>query len=104
MKAEYKGEIEIGDMSMSCAVLEDGTRVISENSIHSNLGTSGGKVRKLRAKMEEDRGAPTPLFLASKALEPFIDKVFEDRHLIPIQYKINDTIHQGYPAEILPKD
>ena len=103
LKAEYRGEIEIGDMTMSCAVLEDGTRIISENSIHNNLGTSGGKVRQLRSKMEEERGAPIPLFLASKALEPFIDKVFDDRHLAPIEYWINDTKHQGYPAEILPK-
>ncbi len=103
LKAEYRGEVVIGDSVISCAVLEDGTRIISENGIHSNLGTSGGKVRQLRDEMERSRQAPVPLFLASKALEPFIDKVFEVRHLTPIEYKSNDKIMVGYPADILPK-
>lgn len=102
-KAEYRGEVTIGDIIMPCAVLEDGTRVISENGIHSNLGTSGGRARQLREEMEKSREAPVPLFLASKALEPFIDKVFKVRHLTPIKYSNNDKIMVGYTADILPK-
>lgn len=103
LRAEYRGEVVIGDSVIPCAVLEDGSRIISENGIHNNLGTSGGKVRQLREKMEKDRETPMPLFLASKALEPFIDKVFEVRHLTPIKYLNNDKIMVGYPADILPK-
>ncbi len=104
LKAEYRGEVVIGDSVMPCAVLEDGTRIISESGIYSNLGSgSGGKVRQLKEKMELDRQSPVPIFLASKALEPFIDKVFNSNHLTPIKYLNNDKIMVGYPADILPK-
>lgn len=103
LKAEYRGEVVVGDMIMPCAVLEDGTRIISENGIYSNLGTSGGGIRKLRDEMQKRGKAPIPLFLASKALEPFIDKVFEVKHLTPIKYENNGKIMMGYPADILPK-
>jgi hypothetical protein len=103
LKAEYKGEVVIGDSVIPCAVLEDGTRVISENGIYNNLGVPGGGVRKLKKQMEKDKGTPIPIFLASKALEPFIDNVFEVRHLTPIKYMSNDNIMVGYPADILPK-
>ena len=89
--AAYKGETKIGDIEISCAVLEDGTRVISEAAIHGNLGTSGGKIRQICSEMEERTGAPIPLFLASKALEPFIHKVFSDGHLEPIEHVNNNS-------------
>lgn len=52
-KAAYRGVVYIGDIEFPCAVLEDGRRVISENGIHGNLGTSGGKVRQIRSEMEK---------------------------------------------------
>ena len=104
LKAEYRGEVIIGDSVIPCAVLGDGTRVISESGIYSNLGSgTGGKIRQLKEKMEKERQSPVPIFLASKALEPFIDKVFEGNHLTPIKYLNNDKIMVGYPADILPK-
>jgi hypothetical protein len=48
-------------------------------------------------------GAPIPLFLASKALEPFISAVFDGWNLTPISYKNGRQVMTGYPAEILPK-
>lgn len=102
-KATHKGELTIGDIAIPCAVLEGGKRVISETGIHNHLGTTGGKVRQLRSEMVEKIGAPIPLFLSSKALEPFIPLVFEDGHLSPISYKIGRQVMTGYPAEILPK-
>lgn len=101
--ARYKGVITIGEIEIPCAVLEDGTRLISEIGIHNNLGTTGGKVRQLRAEMENSLGVPIPLFLASKPLEPFIYKVFENRHLSPVEYLNNNVIIRGYDASILPK-
>ncbi|MDR7693195.1 P63C domain-containing protein [Riemerella anatipestifer] len=103
LKAIHKGELKIGDITMSCAVLEDGTRIIGENGINGHLGVSGGKNYKLRQKMVEKRGGPLPIFLASTALNPFIDKVFDESDLIPVKYKVGDNISVGYKAEILPK-
>ncbi len=104
-KSEYKGELEIGDMKLSCAVLNDGTRVITESSIIKNLGSVGGKNYKLRSKITGNEGeGPIPLFLSSKAIKPFINEVFEDKDLLPIIYTTDGTNKlQGYDANILPK-
>lgn len=102
-KADYRGELEIGDMKISCAVLEDGTRIISENSIVRYLGSVGGKNYKLRAK-ENNNIDFLPLFVASKAIQPFIDEVFNKEDLLPISYTTDGKNRQkGYDATILPK-
>ena len=103
LQAQYKGELEIGDFKISCAVLSDGTRVIGESGINRHLGVSGGKNYRLRDKMEEDRGGPVPIFLASKAIEPFIYDTFDDSDLTPITYISNRKEYVGYNASILPK-
>ena len=102
-KAKYRGVITIGDIEIPCAVLEDGTRLISETGIHSNFGASGGKARKIRRELVKEREAPIPLFLASKPLEPFIEAVFQGGNLEPLEYTNNGTITRGYNALILPK-
>jgi hypothetical protein len=104
-KSEYKGELEIGDMKLSCAVLDDGTRVISESSIIKNLGSVGGKNYKLREKSSSNEGeGPIPLFLSSKAIKPFIYEVFDEEDLVPIIYTTDGKNQmQGYNATILPK-
>jgi len=105
LKAEYKGEINLGDMKMSCAVLEDGTRVISEAGLVKNLGSSGGKNYKLRDKQSDNKEmGPMPMFVSSKALEPFILGVFEPKDLKPIIYTTDGKNKlQGYDATIIPK-
>lgn len=105
LQADYKGEINLGDIKMSCAVLEDGTRVISESGLVKNLGSTGGKNYKLREKRDENKDiGPIPMFIASKALEPFIDGVFEPLDLLPIKYTTDGKNElQGYNATIIPK-
>lgn len=99
--AEYKGELEIGEMKIPCAVLEDGTRVLNEANIIKNFGSMGGKNYKLRDKNEN---GPLPLFIASKALEPFINGVFDEEDLEPIEYTTDGkNVLKGYGATILPK-
>lgn len=101
-KAEYKGEIKIGDIVLSCAVLADGRRVISEHAINSILGPSGGKNYRLRSAQKEGNG-PMPLFIASKPLKPFVLEAFSEADLSPIQYLDKDKVYLGYSATILPK-
>jgi hypothetical protein len=104
-KAQYRGDLTIGDITIPCAVLDDGTRVISESGLTSTLGTAGGKNYRLRDKVEGAAGTGRlPLFLASKALEPFYHDVFDDSDLAPIEY-VDDggKAGRGYSATILPK-
>lgn len=99
-KATHRGEIRIRDILLPCAVLTDGTRVISELSLNGILGTSGGgKQRRLR----KESGVTWPLALSSKALEPFLPLVFEENELAPIEYKDGRRKAKGYDAKILPK-
>lgn len=102
-KTAYKGEINIGDMSMACYVLDDGRRIISENSIQVSFGSTGGKGRQIRSELEKSTGVPVPLFLASKALEPFINKVFTEGYPEAIECVTGDNISKGFDASILPK-
>lgn len=103
-KVAHKGELKIGEMSFSCFVLTDGRRMISENAITSNLGTAGGKTYRLRENTQNPQGGgPMPLFLASKAIIPFVNQVFIDEDLSPIEYLDGDKINFGFEAKILPK-
>lgn len=105
-KATHRGEVEIEDVIIPCAVLDNGTRVISELGINKILGSSGGKNYRLREKTLQDRDStdgPLPLFVASKALQPHIDGVFGELDLSPVEYKDGRRTQVGYPAEILPK-
>ena len=101
-KATHKGELHIGDIIISCAVLEDGRRILSEIGINSILGSTGGRSLKLRDTQESEHG-PLPLFIASKALHPFIGNVFNDVDLAAIQYVDGSKTVVGYSASILPK-
>jgi len=101
-RATHRGELEIGDIKISCAVLEDGRRIISELGINGALGSSGGKNYRLRKTAENENG-PLPLFLSSKPLKPFVDMAFGEMDLSPVAYKDKRRTLTGFPATILPK-
>ena len=105
LKADYKGELKLGDIIIPCAVLEDGTRVLNETNIIKNFGSMGGKNYRLRNKNEpKNENGPLPIFVASKALEPFIESTFDKLDLMPIEYTTDgENTLKGYDATILPK-
>lgn len=103
-KATHTGEITIGEIIIPCAVLQDGRRVLSEKAIDKNFGVSGGKTYRLRDKIHgEIESGPLPIFLASKALQPFIYSVFEGVDLGIVEYTTGGKKSSGYEADILPK-
>jgi hypothetical protein len=70
----YKGELNIGDIIISCAVLEDGSRILVERSLATALGVRGsGAYYK---KKKEKKGALLPEYVSTKYLEPFISDGF----------------------------
>jgi len=99
--APYSGVLEIGDMSIACAVLEDGTRVLSQATVLRALGRNPEKSRRAGGDSAELR-AP---FLSANNLQPFITD--ELRGLAePIRYRAADDKQGnpswGYKAEMLP--
>lgn len=102
-KSAYMGILRIGDEALACCVLEDGRRIISEHGMSNTFGSSGGKTYRLRDAGAEKGSGPMPLFVASKALKPFVDATFEASDLVAIEFVANGKILRGYDASILPK-
>ncbi len=102
-KANHTGELKIGDTRISCAVLEDGKRVLSERSIALALGRRGSGAHYQRKKSGE-KGALIPEYLALKNLEPFIDTETKESLLNPIGYiSKGGMVSKGLEASLLPK-
>jgi len=97
--ATHVGELIIGDQALSCAVLEDGTRVLSQSTVLTALGRAEKKGRRVGPGSTELR-AP---FLAAQNLQPYIPA---ELHAIsePIQYRepSKSLKSWGYRAEMLP--
>ncbi len=96
LDATHVGQLIIGDRKIDCAVLEDGTRVLSQGTILEALGR---ETRKGRADATDQR----PPFLSAGNLRPFISS-----ELIalwePVEYRQprHSLRSLGYRAEILP--
>ena len=102
--ATHIGELEIGDLKLPCAVLADGTRVISQGGIATAFGpvTGGWQMRK-RAASNDDAG-DLPPFLVAGTLKDFISS--DLRTLVSTPRKYRDPrggpIRIGFEATLLP--
>lgn len=98
LKATHEGKITIGENELNVAVLENGTRIITQSAIFKAFG----RTKRGRA-LNDLRVLNRPAFIDAKNLQPFIDKGL-DSVLNQITYlSKNDNITEGYNAEILPK-
>lgn len=78
--ALYSAPLPIGDIELDCAVLEDGTRVLTATSVFDAFD----RPRKGMNTRLEIEGTKLPPFIAAKKLEPFIDQGVIER-TIPIR-------------------
>lgn len=92
--------LNIGGIAVDCYVLEDGTRVLTQESFLTSIGRA--------AKAKGGHGVRTavdslPPFLAAANLKPLIDKEIT-RSTTPIEF-LSPTGARvfGYPAELLPE-
>jgi hypothetical protein len=89
--ATHDGDLTIRDREIPCAVLEDGTRVLSMRGVSRAFGS-----RRTGIAETGDTGAPNiPAFLASKAISRFIPNDLMARLNSPIVYQPR---HGGRPA------
>jgi len=101
-KAEYRGNLDIGNITIPCAVLENGKRVISDAGItNAMLGGRSGASKRLK-KAHELAGAPMPMFLAPNILKPFISDDLTNGPLTPLKYRDKGRVITGYDATLLP--
>jgi P63C domain len=102
--ATHIGELKIGDLILPCAVLPDGTRVISQGGIATAFGpvTGGWQMRK-RAS-DEDVG-DLPPFLVAASLKDHISNDLRTMVSSPRRYRDprGGPIRLGLEASLLPK-
>lgn len=102
--AKRAGTLEMGDITIQCAVLEDGTRVLSERAITKAFGGKRGGSHWRRLKENPD-GAYLPIFLSAGNIKPFINKELADAIARRRLYrpKKGGTAAYGIEASLLPK-
>jgi hypothetical protein len=100
-KATHDGDLKIGDLIIPCAVLEDGTRVLSQRGVEKSLGKRGGGATY---RKREIGGGHLPIYLSSKNLKPFISEELMVA-VNPVIYtpKHGGKAAYGLKAEVLPQ-
>jgi hypothetical protein len=95
--------VHIGELTIQCAVLPDGRRVLSQRGVGRALGRGyGGSDWK---NQEQDGGGNLPFFMAAKSLTPFISNELLALVTEPIKYlhgKGGGVAH-GVNATALPQ-
>lgn len=95
--ATHEGTLEIGNKLISCAVLENGQRVLSQAEFLEALG----RHRKANVRKEGVEEHVPPI-LQGKAINPFISKEILEKSR-PIAFKkLNGGRASGYRADLLP--
>jgi hypothetical protein len=102
IKATHGGNLQVGGNEIPCAVLEDGTRVLSRIEFIKAIGRrglpSGGR--------KFDKEFEVPVFLAADNLKPFISNELK-QNLKPVLFKplsgSRGGVSIGYKAELLPQ-
>ncbi|MCL2760478.1 MAG: P63C domain-containing protein [Desulfuromonadales bacterium] len=96
-KALYSGKLPIAGLELDCAVLDDGTRVLTQAAVFKAFD----RPRKgMNSRLEID-GTKMPPFLAAKNLESLIGKEILE-WTTPVIYADGKQKKSGYRAEILP--
>lgn len=97
LRATHIGELKIGNLSIPCAVLEDGTRMLTQWGFYRAIGRSGRPAGGWGSDVE--KVAP---FLALENLKPYVSSELADSK--PIQFRVpSGGKAWGYKAELLPK-
>jgi hypothetical protein len=96
--AEYSGVLSIGNLEIPCAVLEDGTRVLTQAELLEALG------RHRKANVRNIQGEENvPPVLQGERLKPFISGELMEKSQ-PIKFRTAaGVVASGYRAEILPE-
>lgn len=103
-EAQYAGTLNFGELTFPCAVLSDGTRVLSETDFMAGLGMYRSGALSVRREAADEGSAPMPLYLAFKNLYPFVIKHLDDVHIKPLRYKTTSGgVAHGIPASLIPK-
>lgn len=89
----HRGEFQLGDRSISCAVLSNGQRIITQTALFDAFG---------RPRKGEKRIDGLPSIIGAKNLLPYVTDELKEKSA-PISYYLqNGSISSGYNAELIP--
>ncbi len=97
--ARYAGTLALGDTEIGCAVLEDGTRLLTQSDMMRALG----RARQAKGRGFYDADVNLPAFLTAKNLKDYIPN---DLYVTSSQIEFimpNGQKAFGYRAELLPQ-
>jgi hypothetical protein len=98
-KATHEGLLDVGDIVIPCAVLENGQRVLTQSGLMKALG----RARQAKGREYYDADVNMPAFLTAKNLKPFISPELGVTSS-QIEFRtVRGMSAFGYPAELLPK-
>lgn len=103
--ATHRGSLKItDDLVLPCAVLSDGTRVITEQVIARQLGRGlGGKSQRLAAaRSDRGEGPPLPAYLTT-TLEQFVPDSLRIALSQTISYRDRGGARRAVNAALLPE-
>lgn len=101
-RATHTGPLKVGDIEFDCAVLEDGTRVISETRFMASMGMYRSGALSVRRKVEDHPGVP--LFLAHKNIRPYAEQHLGGDDYSLVRYVTpTGSVANGIKAEMIPK-
>jgi hypothetical protein len=100
IQASHDGDLPLGNTVIPCAVLDDGTRVLSRIGFIQAIGRKG----KAKGGRRYDQESKMPVFLTAGNLKPFISQeLIENSKPIPYIPKNGGVARMGYKAELLPQ-
>ncbi|WP_225764506.1 P63C domain-containing protein [Inquilinus sp. Marseille-Q2685] len=102
-KAEHTGDLHIGELVIPCAVLPDGTRVLSQRGVGRALGRSfGGQSWK---RSDDGSAGGLPFYLNVGILKPFIPSDLMELLAKPALYRHGKGggVAMGLVATALPQ-
>jgi hypothetical protein len=97
-KTIREGSIKIGELELPCAVLEDGSRVLTQSGVMLALG----RARQVKSRKYFDADVNLPAFLQAKNLKPFISNDLEVTSSRIDCLTEAGTKAFGFKAEVLP--
>ena len=97
-QTEHFGDLTIGSSIIKCAVLDNGTRLLTRATFVKAIGRKG----KAKGGRGYDDEFKTPVFLTAKNLKPFIPEQLKENSA-PVIFRIKNQEYIGYKAELLPQ-
>lgn len=100
-RAAYAGELKIGDLTIECAVLENGQRVINDSAFQKALGRAAAGGQTYARRAAENDIDQLPIYVALKNLKPFIPQGFSVSTIQYIQPS-GGRLAVGVDAGVIP--